>query len=104
MDAEDLQAFGEDAALVGEALWPATVTIDGVDYPAEVPEPRARVLAGMGGDVLEAELVVRIRKSVLPDRPAKEKIIRYDGKRWAIREPTGNACDAVWTLRCESAN
>jgi hypothetical protein len=104
MDAEDLRAFGEDAAEAGEALWGATVKIGGVEYPAEVPVPRVKGMLVAGGEALEAELVVRIRKAVCETCPAREKELLHDNKKWIIREATGNTVDAVWTLRCEPKN
>lgn len=104
MDAEDLLAFDQAAAEVGEALWPVTVTIKGVEYPAHAPKPRMKGMLVAGGEDIEAELVVRLRKEVCETCPAREVELQAFGQKWIIREATGNAADAVWTLRCEPKN
>lgn len=105
MDADDLRAFDEDAAEAGEALWPAEVTIATVVYECEVTQPRSLGALVPGGEDLAADLVVRIRKSVLPTIPVSDSRLSYDGREWVIRTITGkNVADARWTLRCEPMN
>jgi hypothetical protein len=104
MDAADLKAFDDDAALTGEALWPDEITISGQTYPARVVDPRLTGELMDGGEDYAAELVVRLRKSIHATRPALQTRLTRGGSKWRVRLVVSNDCDATWTLRCEPDN
>jgi hypothetical protein len=102
MNAARLRAFSERTAQVGEALWPATVTIAAVDYAGErvTPAGRGQFMPGYESDTTEC--VIRIRKTLLATAPARDSFLTVSGTDWQIREIGGdNACDACWVLKCE---
>ena len=103
MNPSALATFASRAAVVGEAIWPATVTIAGEDYPAECPRP-AREKVGLEPgyeEVLDAR-VVRIRKTELATPPALNSYLTMDETEWQIRAISGeNLTTATWTLSLE---
>lgn len=107
MNAAALHKFGQRAAATGESLWPGDVTFAGnpVIYRCEVKEPKLLGLLEDGGEVEEGTLVVRLRKSLHPEMPARDTVLTYRSKAWRIETVMGeeDAC-AVWTLTCEREN
>lgn len=104
MDGASVRAFGNRAALVGESLWPATVTIAGTDYAAEVPSPREGYIVGEGREELDSELVVKIRKAVLATEPATDQPLTYGGKEWWINKVREAQMEDRWILQCVPKN
>ena len=104
MNADDLRAFDEDAATIGEALWPDEITLAGQTYPCRVIDPRITGVLEPGGEDLSAELVVRLRKAIFPIRPALQTRLTRQGVKWRVRIVVSNDADATWTLRCEPDN
>lgn len=105
MNQAEVAAFAAMGSLVIEALHGGTVTIGGTEYPAAIGlVPLDGMLRG-GGEVAEGELLVQIRKTVMPSRPAKGTEVLANGRRWVLgKEATGEAVEAVWTLRLEPRN
>jgi hypothetical protein len=104
MNARQLLAFDQRSARVGEALWPCTITLAGEEYPANAPPPRVLGTEGQGGVDFAADLMIRLRKEVLPDPPAIEQEVRAHDRVWFIRDVRSAETDAVWVLRCELKN
>jgi hypothetical protein len=113
MNAAAIKAFGEKSAAAGEGLWGASVRIDGGEpIDAAVTDPRGIPSLVPGGEIEQGELMVRVRKTLLPERPALH--LKLEWKRpdetgwrekvWQIEEVTGNECDAVWLLKCQPWN
>jgi hypothetical protein len=103
MDAASLKAFDGLSAKAGESLWPGSIAYAGEDYPCEVV--REPVLIGEivdGGETEEGDLVVRIRKAVLEDKPEREAVVTFKAKRFRIREVKGDeVASACWLIECE---
>lgn len=113
MDAAAIRAFSARSAAAGEALWRADVRLDGGEvFPAAITDPRSMPSLVPGGEIDQGELAVRIRKDVMPERPALQKKLEW--KRpgdaawrvaaWRISDVTGHDVDAVWLLKCEPWN
>jgi len=113
MDPAALLAFSAQSAAAGEALWQASVRLDGgTPFAAAITEPRGTPSLISGGEIDQGELAVRIRKDVMPERPALQRKLEWKRpaetawrvKAWRIAEVTGNECDAVWLVKCEPWN
>lgn len=113
MNATDLRAFAAQSAAAGEALWLADTRIDGgTQFPSAITDPRGTPSLIPGGEIDQGELLVRVRKDILTERPALQKKLEWKRpvettwrvKQWRIAEVTGNDCDAVWLIRCEPWN
>lgn len=60
---------------------------------------------GLGGDIKEGFLNIRIRKSVLPVPPEDgETVLKYAGRRWRVDEVKDQAAESVWALACIPAD
>jgi len=105
MNAAALLAFDQRSAAVGEALWPAVVTLSGTDYPCAVIRPRQAVQLGDYAEEPEpVTLTVRIRKEILPTAPALHLILIWQGERWKIRSIGGHeTTEATWSIACQPA-
>jgi hypothetical protein len=113
MDPAALLAFSAKSAAAGEALWQATVRLDGgTSIAAAITDPRGTPSLIPGGEIEQGELIVRVRKAVLPERPALQRPLQWKRptetawrpEKWRIAEVTGNECDAVWIIKCEPWN
>ena len=113
MNAAAIRSFAEKSAAAGEALWLASVSIAGADaIDASITDPRGMASLVPGGEIDQGELMVRIRKTLLPDRPAlhlklqwkRPEEATYRVKVWQIEEVTSHDCDAVWLLKCQPWN
>lgn len=113
MNADALRSFSEQSAAAGEALWLASVRIGGgPEFVAAITEPRGTPLLVPGGEQDQGELIVRVRKSIHPERPALQKKLEWKRpgeaawrtQAWRTAEATGNDCDAVWLIKCEPWN
>lgn len=113
MDPAALRAFAALSAAAGEDLWLASVRIDGGEpFPAAITEPRGLPSLVPGGQIDQGELAVRVRKAVMPERPALQGKLEW--KRpddaawrvaaWQISEVIGHEVDAVWLIKCEPWN
>jgi hypothetical protein len=103
MNPRALSKFANRAAKVGEALWPATVIIGGIEYPAECPR-RVREKVGLvpGYEEVQDQDVVRIRKENMPTAPAMHSLVKFDGTMWKIRAIGGETpTNPVWSLTLE---
>lgn len=103
MDSTSLRAFDELSAAAGQAMFPGTVTIGGVNYACSVTRPRQGMVLGNFGDEPESVvLTVRILKTVLATAPAINANLTWDGGTWKIRTVRGQeASEAKWTLTCD---
>ncbi len=104
MNADQVKAFGNRAAAVGEALWPGEVTIDGTSYAAEVPTPRSSFDVEEGREVQRGRLMVKIRKDVLPERPAENQPLTYGGEVWWIDSVREADLEDRWMIECSPRN
>lgn len=113
MDAASLLAFSAQSAAAGESLWLASVRLaGGTPFAASITEPQGQPSLVPGGELDQGTLHVRVRKSILPDRPALQLKLEWKRppestwriKAWRIAEVTSNACDATWLLKCEPWN
>lgn len=113
MNSAALRAFAARSAAAGEALWLASARLDGgTPFAAAITDPRGMPSLVPGGEIDQGELAVRVRKDVLPERPALQRKLEWKrpdetawrAKAWRIAEVTGNDCDAVWLLKCEPWN
>lgn len=101
MDADDLAEFGQRAALVGETLWPSSVVIDGETYACTATDPRLQFDLVDGGEMATGEqIIVRIRKELLPVKPAESTKLLKGSQPWVIRSVTGER-GPVWVIRCD---
>lgn len=109
MNASAVRAFAEKSAVAGEALWLALVSIAEADpIEAAITDPRGVPSLIPGGEIDQGELMVRIRKTLLPEAPPRESKLQwkrpeetnYRTKVWQIDEVTGADCDAVWLVKC----
>lgn len=105
MNAAALLAFDQRAAAVGEALWPATVTISGTDYACSIIRPRQAMQLGDYAEEPEpVTLTVRIRKELLATAPALHLILTWEGQRWKIKSIAGQeSTEATWRIACQPA-
>ena len=105
MNAAALLAFDQRSAAVGEALWPAVITISGTDYACAVIRPRQAVLLGDYAEEPEpVTLTVRLRKDLLAAAPALHLILIWQGERWKIKSVAGQeSTEAVWRIACQPA-
>jgi hypothetical protein len=102
MNAASLRAFGERAAIVGEALWPATVRVLGVDYACAAVKQKVRGVLEAGYESETVEQVVRVRKTILATEPVRDSFVIYGAKSWQVREVGGKGdADAEWVLLLE---
>jgi hypothetical protein len=102
MKAAAMRKFGELSARAGEALWPGIVTIAGKDYEATavVQDLVSEYIAG--GQVEDGELLVRLRKDLLAEKPALKTELLHGGKKWKVEKVEGEEeASAVWVLKCE---
>lgn len=113
MDPAALRAFDAQSAAAGEALWLASARLDGgTPFVAAITDPRGTPSLVAGGEIDQGNLVVRVRKDVMAERPALERKLEWKrpgetawrGKAWRIAEVTGNECDAIWLIKCEPWN
>lgn len=105
MNLADVAAFAAMGAVQIEQLHGGTVTISGTEYSAAIGLVPLEGMMRGGGEVMEGELLVQIRKTVMPQRPAKDTEVLANGRRWVMRkEATGEAVEAVWTLRLDPRN
>lgn len=88
-----------------EELWGDEVEIGGVMYPAAVSAVAAGGTMGLGGDVPEGAIAVRVRKVHLAGKPEHGKtVVVYGGRRWRVDEVRGHGVDGAWFLRCIPAD
>lgn len=113
MNPDALRVFAAQSAAAGESLWLASVRLDGGEaFDAAITDPRGTPSLVPGGEIDQGELAVRVRKDVLPERPARQRKLEWKrpdetawrSQAWRIAEVTGNECDAVWLLKCEPWN
>lgn len=113
MNAAALRAFAEQSAAAGEALWLADVSISGAEaIPAAITDPKGVPSMVPGGELEAGDLTVRIRKTVLLEKPALQQKLQWKRPEestmrpaaWRIEEVTGTDADAVWTLKCTPWN
>jgi hypothetical protein len=113
MNSEALRAFAAQSAEAGEALWEAAIRLDGgAAMVASITDPRGMPSMIPGGEIDQGELMVRVRKTILPERPELQRKLEWKrpadtawrATAWRIAEVTGNECDAVWLLKCEPWN
>jgi len=112
MNSAQLQTFSARAAAVGAALWPAVVLIDGVEYPATLPEPRASAGLITGGEEIEGSLAARVLLTDLPAKPALQQALRWkrpgdaawNATVWWIDDVDRSPIDAEWRISCVPKN
>jgi hypothetical protein len=105
MTREGLQKFAGRAGQVVEDLWRDTVLIAGVQYQAAVAPASVRGEITEGGEVLRSEISVRVRKSLLPERPATGTQVVWRGRKYQLENPSaGNDNDAWHYLQCSEWN
>ena len=81
-------------------LPPATITIDGVDYPGTYAELSATDAAIAGGfeEIATAEFL--LRKSVYPQKPRSGEVYRVNGERRKAVDVT--AAGSAWRITLEA--
>jgi len=112
MNAAAITAFSTRAAATGAALWPATVLLGGVEYAAQVPEPKVMGNIISGGEESAGELVVRILVADLATRPSAQQELRwkrageagYRAPRWWVDSVRKSPLDVEWVLVCTPKN
>ncbi len=113
MDAAALRAFSEQSAAVGENLWGAVIRIGGgAEMAASITDPRGMPELVPGGERDQGELMVRVRVSEMPERPALQGRLEWRRPeeaswrpaKWRVAEVTRHECDAWWLLKCEPMN
>lgn len=113
MNAASLRTFAAQSAAAGESLWMADVSLAGAEaIPAAITDPKGIPSMIPGAEIDQGELIVRIRKDILPEKPALH--IKLQWKRpdestwraeaWRITEATGTEADAVWLIKCAPWN
>jgi len=105
MNAEALRNFDALAARTGEAMWPGTVVLEGIEDPLAVEVLKEPKLIGEieeGGELEEGELVVAIQKELLAEKPARDTVLRFREKRYRIHEVRGEEeASARWLVEAE---
>ena len=112
MNADDLLAFSARSAVVGAALWPGLVEIDGQVYTATVPEPRMITGLISGGETGEGSLVARVSVDILPIAPPANQPLRwkrpgesaYRVREWWIEDVRKSPIDQEWVISCVVKN
>lgn len=88
-----------------EEIWGDEVEVNGKLYPAAVSAMGQGGTMGLGGDIPEGAIAVRIQKKHLTEKPRHGRtVLKYDGKRWRVDEVRGHKVDPVWFLRCIPAD
>lgn len=88
-----------------EELWGDEVTIGGTVYTCAVATRRQGGTMGVGGDIAEGFLNLRIRKSVLPNPPEDGlTVLIHQGRKWRVDEVKDQSAEAVWALSCIPAS
>lgn len=105
MTRRGFKKFLANTQSVLDELWGGQVEIKGVVYPAAVSAVSSGGTGGLGGDVPEGVVSIRIRKIHLPDRPKHgETLVRHDGFSWRVDDVRSHDVDEVWFLRCIPAD
>lgn len=113
MNSASLLAFSAQSAAAGEALWAATIRINGgPELAAAITDPKGTPSLVSGGDIDAGELIVRVRKDILPTKPALQLKLQWKRptetawrpQKWRITEATSNDCDATWLIKCAPWN
>ena len=102
MKASDVQAFAARGAAVAEGLNPGTVKIGETVYEATVGNPPMELQVDLGGDEVLGQLVVQVRKTLLPECPAARTAVEAHGRKWKVVSSYGHALAPVWTMRMEA--
>ena len=88
-----------------EVLWGDEIVIAGLVYPCAVGTRRLGGTMGVGGDVVEGFLNLRIRKVVLPVKPQDGvTVLSHKGRRWRVDEVKDQSVEGVWCLSCIPAS
>lgn len=106
MNLDDVKAFAAVGAAVVEGLWGGKeVRIGETNYAASVGETPVAGVFESGGEVIQGELLVQIRKELLATCPATDTRVVYAGKTYVIERTAGEAAWVpVWSLRCVPHN
>lgn len=113
MNAAALLAFAAKSAAAGEALWLASARLNGgTPFDAAITDPRGMPTLVPGAELDQGELTVRVRKAIMPEKPALQLKLEWKRpaeagwrtKAWRVAEVTGNDIDAVWVIKCEPWN
>ncbi len=88
-----------------EELWGDEIVIDGLVYACAVGTRRLGGTMGIGGDIAEGFLNLRIRKGVLPAKPKDgETVLIHEGREWRVDEVKDQSTEGVWVLSCIPAS
>jgi hypothetical protein len=90
--------FLMDAQLSLEAMFPGVLEIEGVSVPVAVGGNEWQSRRIRGGFDDESEARVRVRMSLLAERPAKGVPVVLDGRRFTVDEVAAGAPDVAWSL------
>jgi hypothetical protein len=112
MDAGDLLNFSARTADLNGELWPAVILLGGAEYAAAVPEPRVIPSLITGGEIMDGQLVARVKTSLMPTKPLDNQPLRW--KRpgeatwrtevWWVGDVTKSPLDVEWVIRCGPKN
>ncbi|MFK5923268.1 MAG: hypothetical protein QM496_13910 [Verrucomicrobiota bacterium] len=104
MDSTAELEFSEQAHDAGRALWPGTIRIAGVDYPAVISRGSVEInLDGRAGLELVQGMTAEVAKSDLPLCPDLDAAVKdkSDGEIFTLSRTGGHGvADAVWVLIC----
>ena len=110
MNKSSLDRFEVQSAATGENLWGATIQYLGAQYPAAITDPaRARWPLAHGGETEQADLVVRVRKAVMPSAPQRQTDLQWRRTPTDSWSPIWNVetyedTDTIWIIRCSVKN
>ena len=105
MNARALRKFKSQAAKAAEATWPGIVTIGGKDYDCTVSMQEVEHERVLGGTIETGELLVRVRKELLAEKPALRSIIEQGGRKWYVVRVEGEEeAEARWLIEANLKN
>lgn len=99
MTAKGMKKFLGKAQDTLEALWPATIELNGASYKCACVGEISEGTLIDGGFAEDVDLVIRLSKKLHPTKPSDGSILYYNGKeRRILRVP--ETIDSAWTIQC----
>jgi len=99
------RSFAQKAAAAVEELWGDEVVISGDTIAAAVNRSAVGGAFGLGGEIPEAILKVRIQKTNFAGPPVAGKtLLTFEGGLWRVDEFQDSERDGSWALSCVPAN
>ena len=105
MTSAGLARFAQASAAVVDEIWSDTVLISGQSVACAVARGAVGGTMGLGGEIPDALLKVRILKANLVTAPIHGKtLLTFEGRTWRVDEVTNSEKDQAWALTCVPNN